>query len=340
MKTRLALLIVGILILAASASAQNAAAVFAKVSPSVVVVKGKTAQGSGVAISVKTAGFGKETTIVTNCHVVAGEVVVAITHLSKTGYATVKSCDIERDIALVYLPGELPTVAIRSAASLIVGERVYAVGAPRGLDLTISDGIVSQLRRDGIANRVTPMIQTTAAISPGSSGGGLFDAQGRLVGVTTLYLKDAQALNFAIPSDWITQAMSQVSTGVAKAGPQVQVTKAQPQCGWVKVGETANVDSYIDHCTIKQLGRYRMILELSDFKTQKNWGGGSFKSSVKRIAYNCSIEHSAIVSAINYSDAMGLGSEVKSYSWPENEWEFSAVIVGSIGKTTLRAVCR
>ena len=66
---------------------------------------------------------------------------------------------------------------IGKAASLKIGEAVYAVGAPQGLELSLSDGIVSQLRGSPI-----PLIQTTAAISPGSSGGGLFDSEARLVG--------------------------------------------------------------------------------------------------------------------------------------------------------------
>jgi cytochrome c-type biogenesis protein CcmH/NrfG len=80
---------------------------------------------------------------------------------------------------------------------LKVGEPVYAVGAPRGLELSLSDGIVSQLR-----GGPPPLIQTTAAISPGSSGGGLFDAEGRLVGFTTLYIEGGQSLNFAMPVEW------------------------------------------------------------------------------------------------------------------------------------------
>jgi S1-C subfamily serine protease len=78
---------------------------------------------------------------------------------------------------------------------------VYTVGAPSGLELTLANGIVSGLRtRDH-----RRLIQTTAPISPGSSGGGLFDAHGNVVGITTMVLADSgrlnQALNFAIPAD-------------------------------------------------------------------------------------------------------------------------------------------
>lgn len=82
-----------------------------------------------------------------------------------------------------------------------MGEKVYAIGAPEGLELTISGGLISGLR-DFDKDRV---IQTSAAISPGSSGGGLFDAEARLVGITTFYLKEGQTLNFALPADLILE---------------------------------------------------------------------------------------------------------------------------------------
>jgi S1-C subfamily serine protease len=92
-------------------------------------------------------------------------------------------------------------VGVRSYDSLEVGEKVYTLGSPVGLELTLSDGLISGRRdEDGFH-----YVQTTAPISPGSSGGGLFDARGNLVGVTTLVLTGRerlnQALNFAIPAE-------------------------------------------------------------------------------------------------------------------------------------------
>ena len=87
---------------------------------------------------------------------------------------------------------------------LKVGERVYAVGSPKGLELSLSEGIVSQLR-----GGPPPIIQTTAAVSPGSSGGGLFNAEGELVGITTFQMEEGQNLNFALPVEWIAQAALQ-----------------------------------------------------------------------------------------------------------------------------------
>ena len=96
-----------------------------------------------------------------------------------------------------------PAVAIAPTESLRVGSRVYAIGNPRGLETTISDGLLSGIRRSD-TNDFTAL-QITVPISAGSSGGGLFDAQGRLIGITTFYIKEGQNLNFALPASWIAE---------------------------------------------------------------------------------------------------------------------------------------
>jgi len=90
-----------------------------------------------------------------------------------------------------------PISGIKPFTSLEVGEKVYTMGSPSGLVNTLGEGIVSGLRQEDNINYV----QTTAPISPGSSGGGLFDAKGNLVGITTFLLKNTQNLNFAISAD-------------------------------------------------------------------------------------------------------------------------------------------
>jgi tetratricopeptide (TPR) repeat protein len=93
------------------------------------------------------------------------------------------------------------------------------VGAPKGLELSLSDGVVVQL-----LGGPPPFIQTTAAISPGSSGGGLFDREGRLVGLTTFYLEGGQSLNFAMPAEWI---------GEVKPG-RVPAAEGRGHAEWLK----------------------------------------------------------------------------------------------------------
>jgi tetratricopeptide (TPR) repeat protein len=176
--------------------------VFDKVKDSIVVVKTLDAQGK-----VKGQGSGvllPSGKIATNCHVVEGGDSYQVGRGKELVRATLYAEDADKDICLLDAKGITGKPAqLGEAASLKVGVRVYAVGAPQGLELSLSDGIVAQLR-----GGPPPLIQTTAAISPGSSGGGLFDGEGRLVGLTTLYVEGGQSLNFAIPVEWIGKVKS------------------------------------------------------------------------------------------------------------------------------------
>lgn len=171
--------------------------IFEKVKASIVVVKvinvkGQAmSQGSGVKLP-----SGR---IVTNFHVVKGGARFLVGQSETFVSATIYAADAEKDLCLLEAPMlKIPGVVVSSTSTLRVGATVYAVGSPQGLELSLSNGLVSQLRG---AN--PPIIQTTAAISPGSSGGGLFDGQGRLVGITSFYIEGGQSLNFALPVEWI-----------------------------------------------------------------------------------------------------------------------------------------
>ena len=173
--------------------------VFDKVKNSVVVVKTLDAQGkvellgSGVLLP-----SGK---IATNCHVVEGGVSYRVGWGNRLVSATLYAGDKDKDICILDAKGiKGNPVQLGKATALKVGDPVCAVGAPEGLELSLSYGIVAQLR-----GGPSPLIQTTAAISHGSSGGGLFDGQGRLVGLTTFALVEGQSLNFAMPAEWIGQ---------------------------------------------------------------------------------------------------------------------------------------
>jgi hypothetical protein len=194
----LALVELGVL-LSPQISAKTASDVFEQVSPSVVVVvtyvaSGKPIeQGSGVALP---GG-----NVATNCHVLKDGLLYRVRYLGKDYPAQAKRRDLERDVCELSVPGlNAPPVTFGDSETARIGATVFAVGAPEGLELTLSGGIVSGFRNvDG-----RRYIQTTAAISPGSSGGGLFDEQGRLLGLTTFYMTKGQQLNFALPVEWIT----------------------------------------------------------------------------------------------------------------------------------------
>lgn len=174
---------------------------FEKVSPSVWSVvtldrESKPAkQGSAVVVARETA--------ITNCHVIEGSDAVLLRRENVMIEAEVQYVDTPRDLCQLRVPNlAAPSVEFAPPQSLRVGARAYAIGNPRGLENTMSDGIVSGIRK---YRGTLEAIQTTAPISPGSSGGGLFDDQGRLIGITTFSVKEAQNLNFAMPAAWITE---------------------------------------------------------------------------------------------------------------------------------------
>lgn len=165
-------------------------------SQSVVVVvafapdRDEISQGSGVVIALNT--------VATNCHVLeAGENAVVLFRGNPYA-ATGMRGNREMDYC-VLTTEDLPArvAGIGKLSDVFPGQRVYSVGSPRGLELTIAEGLVSGLRhKNGVP---LSLIQTSAAISPGSSGGGLFDEYGRVIGITTFLLKDSQNINFALP---------------------------------------------------------------------------------------------------------------------------------------------
>lgn len=174
----------------------SAEELFRRLSPSVFVVEGLnsegavTTTGSGVAVDIYTpsspqAKFERELDhilgrwyVVTNAHVIQGAVRLRVRKGSRT-WEDVRGIEYrtnpERDLCALRIRGSPPpAVTVRQSSTLRVGERVYALGAPEGLDLSLSEGIISGIRQTAQG----PFIQTTAPMSPGSSGGGLFDAQG------------------------------------------------------------------------------------------------------------------------------------------------------------------
>jgi hypothetical protein len=140
-----------------------------------------------------------ERTVVTNCHVIDEMPVILLRQGGQTLRATPSGADPATDRCLMTVsPGRLSAVpGVRAWGDLRVGETVYSIGSPKGLEATLGQGLVSGLREV----RNTRYVQTSAPISAGSSGGGLFDAAGNLVGITTFHIRDADGLNFAIAAE-------------------------------------------------------------------------------------------------------------------------------------------
>jgi len=192
----------------------SAEQVFSRVSPAVVrvVVRDREFKeiGLGSGFFVTADGL-----LVTNHHVVRGaEFATVLRADGSTLFVDgVLALDEDHDLAVLKVGGTgLPCLEVAPAAAAPppVGSRVYAIGNPQGLTNTLSEGLVSGIRQEGGEVRA---IQTTAAISPGSSGGPLVDSQGRVVGVITAYLAGGQGLNFAVPAAAVRALLAKAAAG-------------------------------------------------------------------------------------------------------------------------------
>ncbi len=181
------------------------------------------ASGSGFLVS-------PDGQVVTNLHVIRGADTVTVRLSSGAAMAVrgVLRLDKAHDLAVLDIGGSGHDYLQLSTAKPAVGTRVYAIGNPLGLTGTLSEGVVSGWPElDGVL-----YIQTTAAISHGSSGGPLLSADGTVVGITTAYLRGGQNLNLAIPASAIRRllnegqqplSLAQVNAKVGSEGHQ-QVT--------------------------------------------------------------------------------------------------------------------
>jgi hypothetical protein len=165
------------------------------VSKSVVTIE--TDKGLGTGFIVRADG-----TLITNFHVIkdANAIIVRLETGEFYRRVFVLSVDESRDLAVMRIEGaNLPFLEFEDSNTVRTGQAVLLVGSPRGLEQTISEGIVSAVRTTDSGSRV---IQTTAAASPGSSGGPLVNHSGRVIGILSSSRVDGQNLNFAIPSNY------------------------------------------------------------------------------------------------------------------------------------------
>ena len=188
----------------------------AKPSVGMIIVSDNTdtAKTIGSCFVVTTAGL-----VVTNYHIVSDgtSALVKFPNGAFFGVKGVVAADAERDLALLQLDGfDFTPVKLASADAVTVGEPVIAIGNPAELEYTVSDGIVSALRRSTQAT--PPLIQITAPIAHGSSGGPLFNMRGEVIGVTTLMHTEAQNANFAV-------AISQVRVLMKAARAPVELSE-------------------------------------------------------------------------------------------------------------------
>lgn len=207
--------------------------------PSVVLIATQDARGQP--LSLGSGFFVEKNVIATNFHVIedaAAGYAKIIGRPTKLKIEGVVGLDAAHDLALLQVSAPAattsapnafsdlippaPSLATAPQNSLSVGDPVYAIGNPRGLEGTFSQGIISSVREFG-SDR---LLQITAPLSPGSSGGPVLDRNGAVIGVSVASITNGQNLNFAVPADYVRQlASKKTELRPFKSIPQVKVSK-------------------------------------------------------------------------------------------------------------------
>jgi len=171
--------------------------------------------GSGVVLDPK--GI-----VVTNEHLISRAITIRVKFTNRQEYdATVLAADPELDIALLKVHSDkvdVPFLRVTRKKPVRVGEKAIVIGNPYGLSSTVTTGVISALGRNlRINDRVyVNLIQTDAAINPGSSGGALLDGEGNLLGIVTAIYEEGKGIGFAIPIEDVQTMLSEFSDQDAK----------------------------------------------------------------------------------------------------------------------------
>jgi putative serine protease PepD len=227
-----------------SAAPAGVADIYARVSPGVVFVSARSAQGQGSG-----SGFvvGTDGSIVTNDHVVEGaeEVSVRLTENGDPIDARIVGTDPSTDLALLdvdekEVEGGVKPLELGDSRDLRPGEPTIAIGSPFGLQGTVTSGIVSALDREIQAPNgfsIPGVIQTDAAINPGNSGGPLLDGEGRVIGVNSQIATGGgnsnSGVGFAVPIDIVKTVIPQLKEdgSIERAFLGVTTSEAPPRDG-------------------------------------------------------------------------------------------------------------
>ena len=177
--------------------------------------------------------------VVTNFHVIQGGSGARVTLSDQSTWrAALVGAFPDRDLAVLRIDApkdKLKPLSIGSSKDLLVGQKVYAIGNPFGLDQTLTTGVISALNREieSLTRRtIQGVIQTDAAINPGNSGGPLLDSAGRLIGVNTAIFSPSGAfagIGFAIPVDEVNRIVPRLIRDGKVVRPALGIQAAPPQ---------------------------------------------------------------------------------------------------------------
>ena len=223
---------------------QNTIDIFRTAAPSVVYITSIAVRRNLFSLNVyeipQGTGSGfiwdRQGRIVTNFHVISDASRLEVTLADhSTWKASLVGAAPDRDLAVLQITapaGKLQPITVGESKNLLVGQKVFAIGNPFGLDQTLTTGVVSALGREITAvtgRTIHDVIQTDAAINPGNSGGPLLDSAGRLIGVNTAIYSPSGAssgIGFAVPVGEVNRVVPQIISKGKVLRPGLGVTLA------------------------------------------------------------------------------------------------------------------
>lgn len=161
-------------------------------------------------ISLGSGFFVREGIVATSLHVLEGAsngYVKIVGRPTKYAINGIVGKDTRSDLALIAVETKAPPLSLADDAFPDVGEEIFALGNPEGLEGTLSVGIVSGVRQTGTES----LLQITAPISPGSSGGPLLSGNGKVIGITAATFSEGQNLNFAVPVKYLRRLLAEMN---------------------------------------------------------------------------------------------------------------------------------
>ncbi|QEM67480.1 tetratricopeptide repeat protein [Geobacter sp. FeAm09] len=191
----------------------------------------------GKLLSAHTALLVDNEKAVSQCNLLDGAATLRLRQGDKTFSARPMQKDVARNLCFLQVSGlPISTPPQQRATNPQTGSRVYAIGNTLGLGISISEGVVSGIREA----KGDTFIQFTAPIAPGSEGGGLFDEDGRLVGLINYLPRDGQNVNFALPARWIAEIEGRSLSTDAVESWRARTNKLENEKKWQELAEVAS----------------------------------------------------------------------------------------------------
>lgn len=306
-----------LLLLTANVQAKTAKEIFATVSKSVFTIRTYDANGKELGLGSGVVVAKGE--IVTNCHVVKDAALYRVGQGKKYIQATVLYADVERDLCLLIAPDiKAPAVKMGSSTKLQVGDKAYTIGTPEGFELSLGDGLIAQLR-----SGTQYPIQTTAPISHGSSGGGLFDEKGQLIGITSAGSETGSNIGLAVPVEWIRELRQQKYLALRGAVNSVEEVANQPikaekniEHDWILVESYPEENFFYDKNLILNKDGKVGLYTASDFKKAQKADAISYKSLLSVAILDCKAATVTRVAQFLYAngDLKGEPVDIRDYS--------------------------